>query len=112
MSQFRIELFDPHNKVYVYHFKTKNYVKAVESAMDAAFEEMPNNKFALGGYEEVSDANWLIEDLGQYLEIIPQDGIKKHLAGDECSCAVRTLYEDGDRPIILHTMFSKEISND
>lgn len=51
MSKFRVRLFDPNNELYVYGINAKDKYKAVEYAMDKAFEEHPKGQFALADVE-------------------------------------------------------------
>lgn len=46
---FTVTLFDPEMKTYDFSFIAKNVTEAVTKAMDEAFRQMPDNKFALAG---------------------------------------------------------------
>lgn len=50
--KWQVKLFDPTNTIHVYGVVAESRDEAVVIAMDTAFEEMPDNQFALAGVEE------------------------------------------------------------
>lgn len=47
---------------------------------------------------------WEVHDQGQYMEVLPQDDLKEHLAGDECWCKPRieSVLDGQPDKIIIH----------
>lgn len=53
MARYKVYLVTEIGEPVEYEFEAKTHYKAIEMAMDRAFEEQPDNRFALAGYDKL-----------------------------------------------------------
>mgnify|MGYP006952669854 CR=1 FL=1 len=54
----------------------------------------------------IKRTGWNIHDLGDFMDIVPQDDLKEHFLGDECWCTPEVDYVNG------YAMFTHQAADD